>query len=77
MIDRAATLALFLTERTGSPLGVWVGRMRAVDQRALFGRVIGKGRIIIDGTAETVTNRVIVCFGHDYDDRNTTRWRDL
>ena len=76
-IDYAANLALFLTEKTGTPLGLWRGRMTAAEQRALFGRFIGRGRIAIDGTAETIANRVKVCFGLDYDDRNTTNWRDL
>jgi hypothetical protein len=51
--------------------------MSAADQRALFGRYIGKGTIVIDGTSETICNRVKVCFGLDSDDRNTTRWAAL
>lgn len=77
MIDFAAQLALFLLDKTGSVLGCWRGRMSAVEQRELFGRYIGKGTIVIDGTAETICNRVKVCFGHDYDDRNQTAWRTL
>ncbi len=77
MPDYAAALALFLTTRTGSPLGNWSGRMTAAEQRALFGRNIGKGTIVIDGTAETIANRVKVCFGLDTDDRNVTAWRTL
>lgn len=76
-MDRAASLALFLLEKTGTVLGNWAGKMTAAEQRALFGRFIGKGRIVIDGTAETIANRVKVCFGHDYDDRNVTRWAAL
>jgi hypothetical protein len=75
--DYAAALALFLTERKGSPLATWEGKMSAADQRALFGRYIGKGTIVIDGTSETICNRVKVCFGLDSDDRNTTRWAAL
>jgi hypothetical protein len=75
--DYAAQLALFLVEKTGSCLGSWSGRMSAADQRALFGRFIGKGRIIIDGDNETLCNRVKVCFGLDWDDRNQTKWRNL
>lgn len=75
--DFAANLAFFLLEKTGSVLGRHAQRMTAAEQRALFGRNIGKGRIIIDGAAETICNRVIVCFGLDYDDRNTTNWRAL
>jgi len=76
-MDYAANLALFLLEKTGSVFGLWVGRMTASEQRDLFGRNIGKGRIIIDGEAETICNRVQVCFGLDYDDRNVTAWRAL
>lgn len=75
--DVAGRLALFLTEKTGSPLGCWVGKLTAAEQRALIGRVIGRGRTVIDGEAETVCNRVKVCFGLDTDDRNTTAWKAL
>jgi ribosomal protein L9 len=75
--DYAANLALFLQEKTGSVFGNWCGRMTANEQRELFGRFIGKGRIIIDGLNETICNRVKVCFGLDYDDRNLAHWRDL
>lgn len=77
MTDYAANLAIFLTEKTGSCLGAWAGKLAADEQRALFGRFLGKGNIIIDGAAETICNRVKVCFGLDYDDRNITHWRTL
>ena len=77
MPDYAAQLAMFLIEKTGSVFGNWSDRMTAKEQRALFGRFIGKGRIVIDGERETLCNRVKVCFGLDYDDRNVTNWRDL
>jgi hypothetical protein len=76
-IDYAANLAFFLLEHTGSVCGVWCGRMTASQQRALFGRFVGKGRVIIDGTNETIVNRVKVCFGLDYDDRNLVHFRAL
>lgn len=75
--DYAAQLALFLLENTGSVLGRFAARLTATEQRNLFGRVIGKGKVIIDGADETIRNRVKVCFGHDYDDRNVTNWRAL
>ena len=75
--DFAANLALFLLEKTGTVLGAWASKMTATEQRELFGRFIGKGRIVIDGERETIANRVKVCFGHDYDDRNVTRWAAL
>ena len=76
-MDYAANLALFLQEKTGSVFGRYVGKMNANEQRSLFGRYIGKGRIIIDGQTETICNRVRVCYGHDYDDRNVTKWAAL
>lgn len=76
-MDYAASLAIFLTEREGSCFAKWQGKMFAVEQRALFGRFLGKGDIIIDGEEETLCNRVSVGFGQDWDDRNVTRWRDL
>lgn len=75
--DYAANLAFFLLERTGTIFGKWSGRMSATEQRNLCGRHLGKGTIIIDGLTETVCNRVKVCFGLDYDDRNVLKWRDL
>lgn len=73
-MDHAANLALFLLEQTGSIFGTYAKPMTATEQRALFGRYLGKGKIVIDGTAETVCNRVSVCFGQDYDERNVTAW---
>lgn len=77
LADYAANLAFFLLERTGSIFGVWSGKMSAAEQRKLCGIHIGKGTIIIDGASETVCNRVKVCFGLDYDDRNVRKWKEL
>lgn len=77
MTNAPANLAFFLLEKCGSVLATWKGRMTAAEQRALFGQFIGKGRIIIDGEAETVCNRVKVCFGQDWDDRNEISWKAL
>jgi hypothetical protein len=76
-IDYAGVLALFLLENTGTVFGVWTGKMSAAEQRALFGRYIGKGKIVIDGEREEIANRVRVCFGADWDDRNVTKWSAL
>jgi hypothetical protein len=76
-MNYAANLALFLLEKKGSIWASWAGRMPAKEQRALFGRFLGKGRIVIDGQRELIFNRVSVCFGLDYDDRNVTRWAAL
>lgn len=75
--DPAACLAFFLLEKTGAVCGVWRGRLPAREQRRLMGRVIGRGIIVIDGAREIVLNRVKVCFGLDYDERNVTPWRLL
>lgn len=75
--DFAANLAFFLLERTGSIYGIWRSRMTAKEQRDLFGRFIGKGKIIINGEDETITNRVKVCFGLDYCDDRKLNFRDL
>lgn len=76
-MDFAANLALFLLEKTGSVLGKWAGKLSAAEQRALLGRYLGKGTIIIDGNCETVCNRVKVAFGLDYEDRSVTKWAAL
>lgn len=76
-MDYAANLAFFLIEKTGSVLGRFSSKMTASEQRALFGRYIGRGTIVIDGELETISNLVTVCFGQDYDYRNVTAWRAL
>lgn len=77
LVDHAAALAFFLLAKTGSVWGTWRGRLTAREQRALFGRHLGKGSIIVDGMAETITHRVKVAFGLDYDDTARLSWRDL
>lgn len=76
-VDYAAILAFFLLEKTGSIFGTWAGKLPATEQRNLFGQRIGKGTIVIDGARETVCNRVKVCFGLDFDDRNVVKWHAL
>jgi hypothetical protein len=76
-MDYAANLALFLQEKTGSIYGQVSVKMPAKEQRALFGRYLGKGQIVIDGSTETVLNRVKVAFGMDWDDRNVVSWKNL
>lgn len=75
--DPAANLALFLVEKTGSCLGNWKGHMLAADQRALFGRFLGKGKIIIDGSEERLAHVVKRCFGLDYEVTADLPWRAL
>ena len=76
-MDYAANVALFLLEKTGSVFGQWKGKLSAAEQRSLLGRFLGKGTIVIDGANETICNRVKVCFGLDYDDRNVTKFSAL
>lgn len=76
-MDYAANLAIFLTEKTGSCLGTWRGKMTAAEQRNLFGRAVGKGTIVIDGAAETLVHFVKVCFGQDYDVTFERKWGAL
>lgn len=75
--DHAATLALFLTERTGSCFGQWSGRLPAAEQRSLFGRFLGKGTLYIDGRDETIAHYVKTGFGLDSDCTATIRWMNL
>jgi hypothetical protein len=76
-IDYAANLALFLQENTGSIYGTWSGRMTAKEQRALFGRFLGKGRNYINGSAERLEHWVKVCFGLDSDCTARIYFNDL
>lgn len=73
----AENMAQFLMDKVGSVLGVWRGRMTAADQRALFGRFLGKGKITIDGGNETLIHTVKVCFGLDWDDTYRESWSAL
>lgn len=75
--DRPAGLAFFLQENVGSIFRCWSGKMKAKDQRALFGRNIGKGLIYIDGASEVVTMTVSVCFGTMRDIRFKSSWSDI
>ena len=75
--EAAANMAFFLLEKTGSVLGTWTGRLTAKEQRAMFGVFIGKGKLLIDGTAETIEHSVKVCFGLDSDVTFSARWDDV
>lgn len=77
MTDYAANLALFLQDKTGSIFGTWQGRMSAKEQRALFGRFIGKGLLYINGTEEIIEHHVKVCFGLDSERTALLQWRAL
>ena len=76
-MEYTSNLALYLLDNTGSIFGTHSAKLTAAQQRTLFGRVLGKGTIVVSGLDETVCNRVKVCFGLDYDDRNVTKWSVL
>lgn len=76
-MDYAALLAIFLTEKTGSCLKTWSGRLTAAEQRALFGRFLGKGKLWIDGAAETIEHHVKVGFGFDSGCTANLKWSAL
>ena len=76
-MDYAANLAIFLTERTGSCLKTWSGKLTAAEQRALFGRSLGKGKLWIDGANETIEHHVKVCFGTDTECTANLKWSAL
>jgi hypothetical protein len=75
--DKAAALAFFLLDNTGSIFGHWQGRMTANDQRALLGRFVGKGLLIINGNDETIYHNVSVCFGTMRDNSWSRTWTEL
>lgn len=75
--DFAANLAHFLTSNTDSCCGRWKGQMNAKDQRALFGRFLGKGMLVIDGANEQIMMVVSVCFGQDSDIRFRSSWAEI
>ncbi len=77
MTDYAASLALFLTEKTGSCLKTWSGHLPAAEQRALFGRFLGKGKLWISGEEETIEHHRKGCFGTDTECTATLNWRTL
>jgi hypothetical protein len=51
--------------------------MLASEQRALFGRFIGKGKIIIAGDTERLAHVAKRCFGLDYEVTVDLPWRLL
>ena len=77
MTDYASNLAIFLQDKTGTVCGTWAGHMLAKDQRALFGRFLGKGRLCINGATEMLSHSRRVCFGTDFETTARISWRDL
>jgi hypothetical protein len=77
LVDRAAAMAFFLMEHTGSIRGTWRGRMKKADQITLFGQFIGKGRIYIYGETEEVQMTVAKAFGTMREVEKSYRWAEL
>lgn len=75
--EASANMALFLLEKTGSIYGTYRGTLPASVQRAMFGTFLGKGRLTIDGSTETLTHTVKRCFGQDYEQTFDRQWRAL
>lgn len=75
--DHGSALAMFLQENTGTIFGTWRGTMKVADQRRLFGRKIGKGRICIDGDREWVQMSISMCFGTMRDTVFESTWASL
>lgn len=70
-------IAAFLMKEKGSVLEMWVGRMSYEEQRKLFGKVFGKGRIVIDGAREEVYMIVKIDYGTDVGTRGYMRFADF
>lgn len=75
--DRAAALAFFLMDQDESVTGRWSGRLTAADQRALFGMVVGRGRLVVDGAREEVSMIISACYGMDFSTEFCQPWRAL
>lgn len=75
--EAAANLAAFLLETTGTVCGTWRGHMKAAQQRALFGKFVGKGLLVIKGSDETISHTVKRCFGLDYETTFAKTWAGI
>ncbi len=73
----AVSLALFLIERTGSEDGRWSGKLDAEEQRALFGRFLGRGEICIDGERKCLLHRAQMLFAPGSRVTASLRWDAL
>lgn len=73
----AANIAFFMLENGKTISDVMYTRMKVADQRKLFGRAIGRGRLKIDSLNECVLNIVKVDFGHDTAINGVLHCKDL
>lgn len=80
-MDVAANLATYLTQVTGTCLGVTKAPLKPAKQRELFGEVFSKdglGSFTIDGQSETVTyHRTRSYFGHRKHIGWIRSWKEL
>lgn len=70
----AENIATFHFQQVQSFNKVSFARMNKAEQLAMFGCYLGKGRIMIDPTDETVTHVVKVCFGTDSAYTKQIKW---
>lgn len=73
----ANNMTLFLLEHTDSVCGEWTGRLPAAQQRELFGRFLGKGKITIDGEREYLIHTKKIAYGMDYEQTFYRPWSQL
>ncbi|MCX4150009.1 MULTISPECIES: hypothetical protein [Paraburkholderia] len=75
--ELAARLALFLVKRKGDRAARWSGTLLAAEQRALFGRFLGKGTLTIDGARERIRHSVSRSFGMGRQVTADLAWTEL
>lgn len=77
IFEIAGNLALFLQEKTGSPLGEFRGKLPAETQRELFGLFLGKGTVVITGDQERIQHIIKVAFGQDWHATFDKQWSQI
>ena len=66
-LDRIEKIYQFLmAQDEGRGVDRFVGKMRAADQRAVFGEYLGRGTIVIDWLENEIQHIVKVAFGQDF-----------
>lgn len=62
----AARIGQFLIEKDLYTYSYWSGKVSKKDQMKYFGFYLGRGKIHVDGTEETIEMTKKVCFGQDW-----------
>jgi hypothetical protein len=70
-------LSTWLMAYRGSMLETWKGKLTYKEQRALFGCVIGKGTIYLDGESEMIKHNVKIAYGADYETTVLCTWNEF